>query len=104
MGASAGSEFISFPSFGFLCGFLLISTTVLFHLLGAGSTEKGGHPMGGSPEIRNGGTAFGGLWLGEDGSSSGRLRGEEFLLASEGSNVTFLCVFSFYWYWDAILL
>ena len=71
-----------------------ISTPVPFHLLGAGSTEKGRGPMGGRPEIRNGDTAFGGLWLGEDGSSSGRLRGEVFLWASEGSNVTFLCVSS----------
>ena len=69
-----------------------ISTPVLFHLLGARSTEKGGCPMGGSPEIRNGGTVFGGLWLGEDGSSGDRLRGGGFLWASEGSNFTFLCV------------
>ena len=55
-----------------------ISTPVLFHFLGAGFTEKGRCPMGGSPEIRNGGTVFGGLWLGEDGSSSGRLRGGGF--------------------------
>ena len=48
--------------------------------------------MGGSPEIRKGGTALGGLWLGEDGSSGSRLRGGGFLWASEGSNVTFLCV------------
>ena len=49
--------------FWFLCGFLLLSyipTSVLFHLLGVGSTEKGRCPMGGNPEIRNGGTAFGG--------------------------------------------
>ena len=50
--------------------------------------------MGGSTEIRNGGTAFRGLWLGEDGSSSGRLRGGGLLWASEGSNVTFLHVLS----------
>ena len=81
MGDSARSQFISFPSFGFLCGFLLLFTFLplyFFHFLGAGSTEKGGHPMGGSPEIRNGGTVFGGLWLGEDGSDSGRLRGGGF--------------------------
>ena len=53
----------SSPSFWFLCGFLLISyipSPVLFALLGIGSTEKGGHPMEGNPEIRNGGTTFGG--------------------------------------------
>ena len=60
-------------------------TPVLFHLLGFGSTEKGGHPMGESPEIRNGGTSFGDWWLGEDGSSSGRFRGRGFLWASEGA-------------------
>ena len=35
-----------------------IPTSVLFHLLGAGSTEKGRHPVGGSPEIRDRGTAL----------------------------------------------
>ena len=37
-----------------------IPTPVLFHLLGVGSTEKGGCSTGGSPEIRDAGTAFGG--------------------------------------------
>ena len=86
-----------FPSLllGFHVAFYFFSHFYPFyfsHLLGAGSTEKGRCPMEGSPEIRNGGTAFGGLWLGEDGSCGGRLRGGGFLWASEGSNVTFLHV------------
>ena len=71
MGASVGSEFILFsPSF-FLCGFLLLFTFLplyFFHLSGAGSTEKGWFPMGGGPQIGDGGTALGGWGIGEDGS------------------------------------
>ena len=94
-GASVGSESISFFSFGFYVAFYFFfytPTPVLFHLLGVGSTEKGRYPMGWSLEIRNGGTAFGGWWLGEDGSSGGRFWGRGFLWASEGTNVTFLCI------------
>ena len=63
MGASVGSEFILFSPFlvsMWLSTSLYIPIPVLFHLLGAGSTEKGRCPTGGSPEIRDGGTALGG--------------------------------------------
>ena len=61
-GASVRSEFILFSLF---LVSMWLSTSFftflpLYHLLGVGSTEKGGCPMGGSPEIRDGGTAFGG--------------------------------------------
>ena len=65
MRASVGGEFISFFSLGFYVAFYFFfflfytPTPVLFHLLGVGSTEKGGHPMVGSPEIRDGSTVFG---------------------------------------------
>ena len=95
MGASARSEFISFPSFWvsmWLPIIFHISTPVLFHLLGAGFIEKGGCPLRGSPEVNDRSPTFGGLWLGKNGGGSGRLRGGGFLWALEGSNVTFLHV------------
>ena len=58
MEASVGNEFIFF-SLSFLLVSMWLSTSfyiptlVPFHLLGAGSTEKGRHPMGGGPEIRD---------------------------------------------------
>ena len=57
-----------FPSLllGFCVAFYLLFTflpLVLFHLLGAGSTEKGGPPMQDEAQkVEDGGTAFGGLW------------------------------------------
>ena len=71
-----------------------ISTPVSFHLLGAGFIEKGGHPVGESPEVRDGSPMFGDLWLRENGSGSGQLRGGGFLWAPEGSNVAFLHLLS----------
>ena len=94
-GAPARSEFISFPSFGFLCGFLLLFTFLpLYFFIFQGLDLLDLSIVGGNPEITNGGAVFGGLWLGEDESGNGRFRDEGFLWASEGSNVTFLHVLS----------
>ena len=53
------SLFSSLPLFFYVAFyFSLHSYPCIFHLSGDGSTEKGWFPMGGGPQIGNGGTAF----------------------------------------------
>ena len=64
------------------------------HLLGAGLVEESGHSLRRGPEVRDQSPVPGVLWVRKDGGGSGRIRGERFLWASEGSNVTFLHILS----------
>ena len=68
--------------------------SISFYLWGLGPTEKGQFPVGGGPQLRSGSPAPRDWGAGEDGSSSGRLRGRGFLWASEGSGVTPLHILS----------